>query len=130
MYLLLIALLTFMVTFFGKSDSLDDESDKSCFVHFQRFLFLLLPLNLDFLYLLSSNESDLLDNEYDNDGYGSGSSGTCFFKLNFDNNVGPVSGLGSDIFVPTGVDSKCDVFVDPSKCFGAKIPDFTSKFIN
>ena len=31
------------------------------------------------------------------------------FSLNFDHSIGSVSGLGSGVFVPTGVESKCDV---------------------
>ena len=52
--------------------------------------------------------------------------------------------IGSVVFVPTGVNSKCHVFafvvfiskesspkvVNSSKCFGGKIPYFTSKFQN
>ena len=75
-------------------------------------------LLLYFLYLLSSDESDLIDDESDDAGSDddrsdSGSSGTYYFpafSLCFDNYFGPVSGLGSGIFVPTGVDSKCDIF--------------------
>ena len=33
------------------------------------------------------------------------------FPLRFDDSVGRVSGLGSGVFSPTGVDSKCDVFL-------------------
>ena len=65
---------------------------------------------LDFLYLLLSDESDSLDDESDNDGSDSGSSGTCSFPLHFDNSVSSVSGLGSGVFVPTGVESNCDIF--------------------
>ena len=32
------------------------------------------------------------------------------FPLRFDDSVGRVSGLGSGVFSPTGVDSKCDIF--------------------
>ena len=32
------------------------------------------------------------------------------FSLCFDNSVGSVSGLGSSVFIPTGVDPKCDIF--------------------
>ena len=32
------------------------------------------------------------------------------FFLYFDYSVGRVSGLGSGFFVPTGVESKCDIF--------------------
>ena len=33
-----------------------------------------------------------------------------FFLLCFDDSVIHVSGLGSGVFVPTGVESKCDTF--------------------
>ena len=33
------------------------------------------------------------------------------FSLRFDNSIGRVSGLGSGVFIPTGVESKCDIFV-------------------
>ena len=62
------------------------------------------------MYLLSSDESDSLDDEYDNDESDFGSSGTCYFPLRFGNLIGHDSGLGSDVFVPTVVESKCDVF--------------------
>ena len=65
------------------------------------------------MYLLSLDESYFLDNETDNDGSESESSGTCSFpafSLTFEDFVGRVSVLWSVIFVPTGEDSKCDVF--------------------
>ena len=77
---------------------------------FLKILFLLCPLLLDLLYLLSSDESDLLDDESDNDGSDSGSAGTCTFPFRFDESVGRVCGVGSGIFFPIEVDSKCDVF--------------------
>ena len=88
---------------------LDDESDKSCFICFGHY-FLSRLLILDFLYLMSSDKSDSLDDESDNDGSDSGSSSRCYFPLNFENSVDRVSGLGSGIFVPTGVESKCGIF--------------------
>ena len=48
-----------------------------------------------------------------NDGYDSGSSSKYYFTsfyLRFEDYVGRVSGLVSGVFVPTGVDSKCDIF--------------------
>ena len=67
---------------------------------------------LDILYLLSSDKSDLLNDESDNVGSGYGSSGTQFFFFSFSScdSVARVSGLASGIFSPTGVDSKCDIF--------------------
>ena len=79
-------------------------------MHFRRFYFLLRVFLLDFLYLLSSEKLYSLDDESYDDGSDSGSSGTCYFPLSFDNSVGCVSGLGSGVFVTTGVDSKCDIF--------------------
>ena len=96
-------------------------------MRFRRFFFLLRFLILDFLYFLSSaesdllllldllhfmlsGESDLLNYEYENNGSDSGFSGRCFFTFHFYDPVGRVSGLGSGVFVPTGLDSKYDVF--------------------
>ena len=92
-----------------KSESLDNESDNSCFVIFQCFFFLSRPLFLDFLYLMSLDGSDFLDDESDNDGSDSGSSGTFNFTLCFYDSVGRVGGVGYGIFVPIGFKSKCDV---------------------
>ena len=67
----------------------------------------------DFLYILSSDESYSLDDEYDKLGYDSGSSGTYSFhafSLRFDNYVVSVCVLGSGVFVPTGVESKVNIF--------------------
>ena len=69
------------------------------------------PLLLDLLYLLSLDESDLPNDESDDDGSDSGSSGMCAFSFRFDNSFGRVSGVGSGVFVPIGVESKCDVFM-------------------
>ena len=55
----------------------------------------------------------MLDDESDNDMYDFGYAGTYSFtdfSLCFDNSVGHVSGLGCGFFVPTGVESKCDIF--------------------
>ena len=56
----------------------------------------------------------MLGDESDDDGSNLGSSGTYYFQyfsLRFDNYVGSVSVLGSGIFAPTGVESKCNIFV-------------------
>ena len=107
---------------------------------FYRIVFFLI-----FLYLLSSYKSDSLHDEYDDDGSDSVSPGTYSFEKNLcvlTNSVGSVSGLGAGIFVPTGVESKCDIFcflhsyqqesspkvVNSSKKIGAQIPYFLSKF--
>ena len=55
----------------------------------------------------------MLNHESNGDGSDSGSSGTYYFtnfSLRFDNSVGRVNGLGSEIFVLTGVEPKCDIF--------------------
>ena len=72
--------------------------------------FLSRPLILYLLYLVSLEESYLLDDEYDNDGSDSGSSGTFNFSFCFDDSVGHVSGVGYGVFFPIGFKSKCDVF--------------------
>ena len=76
-------------------------------------LFLLCLLISYFLYLMSSYKSYSLNHESDDDGYDSRSSSTYYFpafSLCFDYSVIHVSGLGSDVFVPIGVESKCDIF--------------------
>ena len=67
-------------------------------------------LFLDFLYLLLSEKLDSLDDESENNRSDSRSYGTRSFPFCSEDSVGRVSGLGSRVFVPTGVDSKCDVF--------------------
>ena len=65
------------------------------------------------LYILSSEESDLFHDDSEAYGSDSGSSITCSshnFSLRSENSVGFVSGLGSGIFGPAGVGSKCDIF--------------------
>ena len=71
----------------------------------------------------------MLDDEYDDDGYDSGSAGTCAFTFCFDESVGRVGdsvgriddyvgrvrGVGSGVFVPTGI-----------KLIGDVVPLFTS----
>ena len=82
---------------------LNDESDKSCFLRFRCFLFLSRRLLFDFLYLLSSDESDLLDDESGELRSHSRSSDTyyfCIFSLRLENSVGSVSVLGSDVLAP------------------------------
>ena len=59
---------------------------------------------------MSSDEPDSLEDESENGGSDSGSSGTCSFPLHFDDSVARVSGSGSGVFVPTGVKSKCEIF--------------------
>ena len=63
---------------------------------------------------MSSDKSYFLDDESGELGSDSRSSGTYSFRafsLRFDESVGIVSVLGSDVFVPTGVNSKGDIFL-------------------
>ena len=74
---------------------------------------LIMSLAFSFMYFLSSDESDKLDDKSDNDGSDSRSSGThCFlyFSLRFENSVVCISGLWSGVFVPIGFEYKCDIF--------------------
>ena len=62
------------------------------------------------MYLLSSDKSDSLDDESNDYGSDSGSSGMYYFPVfyfHFDDSVGRVSVLGSGIFIPIVVESKC-----------------------
>ena len=66
--------------------------------------------------MVSFDESDPFDDDSDNDGSDSGSTGTCAFLFRFDESVdcvgesvGRVSGVGSGFFVPTGIKSIGDV---------------------
>ena len=67
------------------------------------FSFLLINWNC----YLSTNL--FFDDESDNDGSGSRSPGTCTFSFCSGKSVGRVSGLGSGVFVPTGIESIGDV---------------------
>ena len=95
--------------FSEKSELLDDDYDKSYCAFLTLFLFIV-SLAPRFLYLLSSDGSNSLDDESDNDWYYSGSSGTCDFPFHFEKSVGRDSFLGSGVFVPIRVKSKYDVF--------------------
>ena len=75
-------------------------------------------LLFDLLELLSFDELYLFDDESDDDGSGSGSADTCDFPFCSDESVGSVgksvgrvSGMGSVIFVPTGIDLIGDIFL-------------------
>ena len=73
-------------------------------------LFLLIAFFLiNLLLLLSFDKLDLFNDESDDDGSGSGSPGTCVFPFCSGKYVGGVSGVGSIIFVPTGIESIGDV---------------------
>ena len=111
MGLLIFLSLTLQSLSLDESESLNDDSDESSFVHFRQFFFLPRLFLLYYLYLLSLDESDFLDDKSDDDGSDSRSSGTCYSPLRFDNSFGRVSVLGSGIFIPIGIESNCDVFV-------------------
>ena len=69
-------------------------------------------LDFRFAILISLDELDSLNDESYNDGSDSGPPSMysfTAFSLCFDNSVVHVSGLGSGVFVPIGVDSKCDI---------------------
>ena len=73
---------------------------------------------------MPSDESDLLDDKFGELGSDYGSSGTysfCAFSLCFDDSIGSVSVLGSEVFAPTGVSPKVE---DSLKYFGSQISDF------
>ena len=80
--------------------------------------------------LVSFEKLDSLYDESDKDGSGSGSPGTCAFPFRFDESVGSVggsvsgvSGVGSGVCVPTGIESIGDVvplFVFVPKVFESK----------
>ena len=53
----------------------------------------------------------MLDDESDNDRSDYESYDMCYFSLHFDDSIGRVSALGFGVFVPTGVESNCDVLV-------------------
>ena len=112
---------------------LDDESDTSCLLCFQHLFFFLRLFLIGLLELLSSDKSDSFDDDSDGDGSGSGSPGTCaslFFSGksvgSVGESVGRVSGVGSGIFVPTGIKSIGDVV--PLVVFVPK--DLSPKMVN
>ena len=76
---------------------------------FMTFFLLSLLFLICLLYLLSFDELDLLNDEYDNDVSGSGSPDTCAFLFCYGNSVGGVSDVGSCVFVLTGIESIGDV---------------------
>ena len=53
---------------------------------------------------LSLEKLDIFDDESDYDGSGSGSPGICTFTFCSGKPVGSVSGVGSDVFVPTEIE--------------------------
>ena len=74
-----------------------------------KFFFLLLLFLINLLELLSFGELYLFDDEYDNDGSGSGSPGTCDFPFCSGKSVGPVIDVDSGDCVPNGIKSIGDV---------------------
>ena len=75
--------------------SIDDGSNYSSFFCLQCVVFL--------------SHFFFCDDESDNDRSGSGSPGTCNFLFCSHNYVVSVSGIGSGVFVPTGIESIGDV---------------------
>ena len=69
------------------------------------FSFLLLFFLINLLELLFFNELYLFDDESDDDGSESGSPGTCKFSFCSGNFVGRFNGVGSGVFVTTGIES-------------------------
>ena len=59
--------------------------------------------------MISVEKLYIFDDEFEYDGSGSGSPSTCDFPFCYGNSVGCVSGVGSGVFVPTGIDSIGDV---------------------
>ena len=81
---------------------------------FRYFFLLSRRLTFYLLYLMSLDESDLLDDESDKLGSDSRYSGTYSFRafyLRFDDYIGSVSVLVSGIFAPTGVQSKGSILL-------------------
>ena len=58
---------------------------------------------------MSFNKIDFFDDKSGNYGSGSRSPGTCAFTFFSRNSVGHVSGIGSGVFAPTGIESSGDV---------------------
>ena len=71
----------------------------------ESYLFLLLNL----LHFLSSDKSHSLDDESDDAGSDSGSTGKCAFPFRFDDPVGHVYGVGFGVFFPIAIKSNCEV---------------------
>ena len=109
MALLIFSSLTSIATFVRRIRVSQRRVLQVLFCALPKNIFLSHLLLLDFIYFLSSDESDLLDDESDNDGSDSGSSGTCALPFHFYGSIGRVSCVGSVFFVPVGVESNCDV---------------------
>ena len=75
---------------------LDDGSGESSFLCLRRLLFL--------------SHFFFFDDESENDGSRYGSSGTCAFPFFSGNSVDRFNGLGSGVFVLTGINSTGDFF--------------------
>ena len=89
---------------------LDDGSDKSSFLSFRRFLFLLRFFFFYLLELLSFEELDFFNDESDNDGSRYGSPSTCAYPFvsgktvgSVGKSFGSVSGVGSGNLIPTQI---------------------------
>ena len=88
---------------------IDDGSDESSFLYFLHFFFLSRFFFSELIELLSFDELDVFDDDSDNDGSGSRFPGTCDFSFFSGDSVSRVSGVGSGIFVLTGIKSIGDV---------------------
>ena len=109
MALLIFVFLTSIVTFVGKIIISRKISRWVLFHAFPKLLFLSHPLLLDFLYFLSSDKSDSLDDESAMMGLTPGPLIRALFPFVFDDFFGCVIGVGSSIFFSIGFDSNCDV---------------------
>ena len=92
---------------------------------FLTILFVSRLFSFNLMYLVSSYKSDSLNDESDNDGYGSGSAGMFSFPFRFEkiigcvddsvghvgDFVGSVCVVESGFFVPTGIESVSDFFL-------------------
>ena len=54
---------------------------------------------------MSFDKLYIFDDDSDGDGSGSGSPGTCAFQFCSGNSVGYVNGVGSGVFLKTGIES-------------------------
>ena len=75
---------------------------------FMTIFYVLRLFLLYLIYFMSLDNIYFLDDESNDYGSDSVSTGTCAFTLNFDNYVGRVSGVGSGVFVPIVVEYNCD----------------------
>ena len=109
MALILIEFITLIITFVGHIRVAWRWVWRVLF-HVLLTLFLLIAsLSFRLSVFLSLEKSDFLDDESDDDGSDSGSFSKCSFRMPYDDSVGCVCGFCSEVFLPTGIESKCDV---------------------